>query len=77
MQRSTFSHLPASWLVGTGLWIVDLKTSHNLKVESYVLLGEFFRTSSLGDSISINAERNCPRRQGKESGYIEFATKGK
>ena len=31
-----------------------------------------FRTSCLGGSISSTSERNAPKRQGEESGYIEI-----
>ena len=47
---------------------VDLRNSHNLEVESYVLFGENFRTSSLGEGISDNHERTVLRRWGEESG---------
>ena len=39
-------------------------------------LADFLRTSSLGHSISDNAEKIVPKRQGGELGYIGFfATK--
>ena len=47
---------------------VDLRNSHNLEVESYVLFGENFRTSSLGDGISANPERTALKRWGEEPG---------
>ena len=37
--------------------IVDLKNIHNLKVESYILFREIFRTSGPGGSISTLRER--------------------
>ena len=37
---------------------------------------DIFRTPSPEDSISGNPERNAPRRQVEESGYIEVCIKG-
>ena len=48
----------------TDLFVISLETIHNLEVESYVLLGENFRTSSPGDSSSSDPERTVLRRQG-------------
>ena len=45
-----------------------------LKVMFYLM--EFFRTSSLGDTISTNSERTALRRWGEESGYIDLCNKG-
>ena len=50
---------------------VNLKNSHNLKVESCVLFGGNFRTSSQGDSISSIPKRTSPRRWEEEPGYIK------
>ena len=41
----------------------------------FYLMG-FFRTSSLGDTISTNSERTALRRWGEESGYIDLCNKG-
>ena len=41
---------------------VDLKNSHNLKVEGYVLLVGIFRALSPGDSTSNDPERIAVRR---------------
>ena len=43
---------------------VDLKNSHNLKVEDYVLLVGIFRTLSPGDSTSNDPERIAVKRDG-------------
>ena len=41
----------------------------------FYLVG-FFRTSSLGDSISGNPEITALKRQGEEPGYTEVCNKG-
>ena len=54
---------------------VNLKYSHKLKVESYVLFGNFAKLI-LGGSILSSPERTALRKWGEESGHIEVCNNG-
>ena len=60
--------------MGYGLSVLNLKNSHNLKVESCFIQCENLRTLSLGGSTSELWE-TAPRRLGKESGHTEVCNK--
>lgn len=54
---------------------VNLKISHNLKVESCFICREILRISIQGGSISSRSEKTALRRQEKED-CIEVCNKG-